>query len=237
MQFKSNIDKLTEDFNQLNSEEINQRNKYSEYKPEAVDGKVKSWRIEKSNEIISRAKGLSRDIEKQVNVELVKPLKIKYPLRSSVSTSEKTLGEMQRANAFEFLKSVENKNAIVKEINISLSNNDLDYANTLIDLIETNKPDQVKLSSEPKEKQDFYRTVTSIKSEFEGKYKLTESNSMLSELSKNKNEVDFIIQAIEENDSLIILPRQFELIPQRDRMKYTQAATKSMMFLQKRNSL
>jgi|GEM_PF-4681789 len=218
------INSILVDYNEIATNEVKAKENFqSQYNETTTNEKLTQWRAEKVNPILKRINYLVSDVSDEIKKESKKIPSIKFPLRFSVSSFDKTLGEIQRTNAFQFYNTVKDKNSILNEIDSAFQTEQTDYANNLIEIIGLNKPDEIAFSSASKEDREFYQAVENRKKEFELKNNITSANESLEKLELIKLELQFILSRIESNDPLIIPIRKFfEIDNRKDRQKFTE---------------
>ena len=209
------IDRLISNYNQIAIDEIEQKKNLQDRYNEAISiEKLHKWRAEKVNSISSEVKYLLDGINSRLNDSIKKTVSVKYPLRYSVLSSDRTLGELMRTNAFQFINLAKDKNLIVNEIDLAIQTEQIDYANNLIEIIELNKPNEIELSRASKEDREFYQTVENRKAKFEDQHKLSELKALVSELKIERTELEYLLKTIENEDPFIITLRQAKKLSQ-----------------------
>jgi len=232
---QSKIDKLIENFNSLPSEENKKRNSFSaDYSSEYIQKQLEKWREEKNNSFRAEAAGmLGTNSAKITNLSLKVP-KAKFPLRFSVSDFEKIIGELKYQRAANFLNTVKESENILNELTNSIAVDDKDYVSSLLDILESTKPNDIQLSQLPNDKQKFYRDFEKIKKEYETKLQISDVSDSLNTLKIFQAEIQFILESITENSSMILLPRTFVKLPQKEQVDLVPFANKSLEFLSKK---
>ena len=220
------IDKLINDYNEIPQLELKENDKLKDYTPEAIKLKLAVWKQGKINPILNQVESLKIKTESGLNELKTKALAKKYPLRFSVLNSDKTLGELQRSNAFQFLNSVKDLSLIKAEIDNSITANQTDYSNSLIETILANKPDELKLSQAGKPANDFYKYVSSlVKND-------NEFNVKEFELKESLKELNYINDAIQSGDAFLITPKAIKQMKQNEVNKISaQYLNRSMKYI------
>ena len=195
--YQEKIDTLYQRFNDITPEEIKEAEKLKDFVPGVVQEKMSKWRQEKIKDIKTSASDLSDRIKRELNELIKKVPAIKYPLRFSVLSTDRTNGELQRLNAFQFLNNVKDFKQIKQEIETAISSGLTDYANTFIDILDANKPNEIDLSKADKQTIDFYRFIDTVKKEVERDNKISGINDEIKELKLSKMELEFLLQNIE----------------------------------------
>lgn len=237
------IDKSIADYNEIAIDEVKEKEKFqARYNETISTEKLSKWRDEKVKTILFKLKNISSDVDSETTKEAKKIPAVKFPLRYSAISSDKSLGEVVRGNAFQFINLAKDKNSILNEIDSAFQTEQTDYGNNLIDLIELNKPNQIELSRASKEDREFYQAIENRKNDFELKHSLTNSNELLGKLELLKLELQFILSRIESKDATIIPIRKLlEIQSESDRRKFSgenlQAINISNEFFTKHNSI
>ena len=219
-QLKSSIDKLVENYNQLSEKEIEKKNSFSpDYTSEYIAEEVKKWRVEKNNSFRVEAAGILGTIDtrlKKLNMEIPKA---KYPLRFSVSDNEKILGEMKYQRAADYLKSVKDFKKIFNEIDSAIPIDDKDYVSSLLNILESTKPNENELSKLSSDEQKFYRNIEKTKNEYENKLQITDVSETIRSLSLHKKEIEGFLKALDEEVPFFITPRKILSMPEKEIIK------------------
>jgi len=201
-------DKLINDYNEIASLELKERTKLKDYTPEVVNKKLKDFRESKADEIRKRVKYELIKIESTVSQLSTKIPAIKYPLKYSPLSNDKLLSELQKQNAYSFLATVKDFKAKREEIETAFHSNNIDYANALLDLVFSNIPDELALSTTSKEEKDFYSFVNGIKKDFNDKFKIKEIELELMATKQQKRELDYLLNSIDMGVPFVITTRQ-----------------------------
>jgi len=201
-------DKLFTDYNNIPEQENLQRLKLKDYTPEVVNKKLNDFRQLKVEEIKKRVKYELIKIESTVLQLGTKIPAIKFPLRYSPLSNDKLLSEMQKQNAYSFLGNVKDFKAKQNEIEEAFNSNNIDYANSLLDLVLLTKPDELSLSNASKEEKEFYLFVNEIKKDFDNKHKLVEIQAELLATTQQKKELNYLLESMDKGIPFVVTTRQ-----------------------------
>lgn len=205
----SQIINIVKDYNLISQESVKQKQLFeTRYNSEVSNKKLNDWQTDKISAIHNRLNQVNMTLDDKLSKEARKIPSVKYPLRYSVLSSEKTLGELMRTNAFNFLNAAKNRDAILNEIDTARQTEQTDYFNSLIEIIELNRPNEIELSRLDKKEQDFYKAVETRRKDFETKNNITDSNKELEILKLFKSELEYIKQRTEKKDDVIVLIRE-----------------------------
>lgn len=204
-----NIEKIVTDYNKIVIDEQEQLRKLSDYNEEVRSVKLKLWKQEKTNAALNSVNDLISKTESEIKEAATKQLAKKYPLRYSSLNLEMNTGELQRINAFNFYNSVKNLALVKQEIENSITTNQTDYFNSLLDIIEANRPNEIELSKADKPTRDFYNFINSLRLQ-------SDNDSKVKELRTALNELRYIVDAINSGDSFLILPRTIKQMKQNE---------------------
>lgn len=136
----------------------------------------------------------------------------KYPLRNNSNDASKTAGSNKRMEGFKFVESLSegirktipgSEQRLLTELQDAMNREDIDYASSLIDAV-----DNLALKTNNK----FYNDYTKLKKEYFVKIGVEDINQELKELKTRQAEFSFILEAINSNDQLIMLPRKYDEI-------------------------
>ena len=205
MDYTQRIDSLFNRFNNIFDEQMMEESKLKEFVPEVRQKRIIEWRQKKMDVIGKEALELHASLKSELISGLKKIPSLKYPLRFGNTTSDKQLGETIRSNAFAFINSTKDLASIKNEIQFSFDTGTTDYFSSLIDVINSRRPDQIGLSRLPKEERDFYLFTDELQKKFESDKNISAINQETEKLKSSLKEVEFFQSDFETSEMLIPL--------------------------------
>ncbi|MFO7526047.1 MAG: hypothetical protein R6W68_11395 [Ignavibacteriaceae bacterium] len=135
----------------------------------------------------------------------------RYPLRNMFSDSSKQTSSNKRTEALQFVESlregivknsVESEERLLNEIKDGMNRGDIDYTSSLIDAT-----DNINLKQANSR---FTTDYKNLKKDYYVRIGVEDINKEIQELKTRRAEFELILDSINNNDELIMLPRQYD---------------------------
>lgn len=202
------IDKLFNEYNnaikQLDKSEESLLKQFSQ---SVVEKKILELKQDIKHKFLNEGKKLLDEVSQMYYKILIENEKDKYPLRYSDDINKKLLGEMIYKRAFDFVKNTKNKDAWLKEIILAAETNETDYLNSLIEIIDSEKPSDAEILQLNEADRYIYDNFNSIKEQIRDKYKMADRINDLQLLKIHEKELKGFDKFVQDEQKFYMPPR------------------------------